>query len=258
MIVRGIILFLPGCACILAGIIPVFKVLGFHSEVDLLKLGAQAWGFAVAIKILLAASFQKRIISYIQKHFSEFKEKSLCFLYGGILTGITECGASVYCASHFQTLLNSNYSNMLAFGIGFGSVEAICLGIGVIFSGSANLLQERNSPNEVSSFKDIHFLKMVYFPFSERLMAIINHVFSCVFSTLSVQTGSLLFLFFAFFKKVLSDGFAQILHLELKKSSGEIYSHESFIFFRRFYLVLSLFCLFILFLLPMLIQFPFI
>ncbi len=93
-----------------------------------LGLGALAWVVTVAVKVAIAIPLNERV----QSHTRAFGQPwgSVAFaLYGGLLTGVTEVGL-VWCLLRYTRLGRAPWPRVLAFGIGFGAIEALLLGIG--------------------------------------------------------------------------------------------------------------------------------
>jgi uncharacterized membrane protein YhfC len=97
-----------------------------------LGLGALAWGVAVALKFAWAIPFNPPIYTAVNQALPSLGVP-LFALYIGALTGIFEVGLMALLLSYTR-LGKAAWPHTLAFGIGFGAIEALLLGVSSLSS----------------------------------------------------------------------------------------------------------------------------
>jgi uncharacterized membrane protein YhfC len=94
-----------------------------------LGLGALAWVVTVAIKFALAIPLNPEIFAALTGALPGGIGLGLFDLYVGLLTGLTEV-LMVWLVMRYTRLGRVDWNRALVFGIGFGAIEALLLGLG--------------------------------------------------------------------------------------------------------------------------------
>ena len=100
--------------------------------------GCIAWAVTVAIKVAIAIPSKPWVLAHSQA-LSQPWSSVVLGLYGGLMTGATEVGL-VWLLVRFTRVGQAPWRNVLGFGVGFGAIEALFLGIGQALSDSDSLL----------------------------------------------------------------------------------------------------------------------
>jgi hypothetical protein len=180
--------------------------------------GAIAWGLTVAAKVVFAVAFNQPVAQALYGFLPSSLAGPLLWLYIGLLTGIFECGGVLLIASKTK-LKEMHWIEAVAFGIGFGAIEAMLLGL----ISYASLL-----------FVPEPSLSPLIIPASaiERTATMFIHVFSNVLIVLSVRSGSSVKFWESFFYKTSVDGVAAFANLSYGiESLSHIYTLELIVTF---------------------------
>ncbi len=167
MILQKII---SGSGMILAGILFLFifkirKSIAFKY----ILYGGIVWAGTIALKFTCALLLNKHIYGFLYSALPAKVADPLFWVYVGLLTGIFECGG-IYLVIKLTKLKNISKWESYAFGYGFGSTEAILIGLAqllsiiAIFTGQIPVMQ-------------IDWL-VIPAPIVERVMAIFLHLFT--------------------------------------------------------------------------------
>jgi uncharacterized membrane protein YhfC len=90
-------------------------------------LGAAAWAVSVALKFAWAVPTNAWIHRQLRHLLGATAAEPLFWLYIGLLTGIFECGITWLFVARSR-LKKAGWNESVAFGIGFGAMEAVVLG----------------------------------------------------------------------------------------------------------------------------------
>jgi uncharacterized membrane protein YhfC len=144
-----------------------------------LALGALAWVITVASKFAIAIQLNPIVLSRLaESGLPVFVSGPLSWIYIGILTGITEI-LITYLVLKYTRLGKVNWERALSFGIGFGAVEALLLGIGPLLSVIAALFFPTSLP--VEALNSLALLNNPLYGLAgvwERFFTILIHIFS--------------------------------------------------------------------------------
>jgi len=110
--------------------------------------GALAWLVAVALKFAWAMPTNAPVYNALQGALPPALSGAAFYIYVGALTGVFEVGL-VYLALRYTRLGRAGWPKALAFGIGFGAVEALLLGVSSLASTLATLLMPGAFPLEM-------------------------------------------------------------------------------------------------------------
>jgi len=173
--------FLPACTILLVGFaIAVLWKYKYKTLFKILFWGAVAWTISILVKFTVAIALNGPM--YTNVFTIENYGPILFYVYVGLLTGMFEIFIPLYIIKKKLKLFKST-NDQLGFGIGFGSFEAIALGIfsfiyiSIIFSMPNIIPQESlqfyNQPTSV-------YLGGAFYGCIERIWAVIFHVLSAL------------------------------------------------------------------------------
>lgn len=179
----GPFVLLPGLGMIAAGLAFVAyaarkRLLGWRY----LGLGALFWALTVAVKFAVAIPFNPPLFQALGvSHERLFTPGNLvACLYIGALTGIFEVGLVWFVLSRVRWG-RATWNQALVFGIGFGVVEALLLGLAGLGSALAALLgPDTLLISVLGGLANNTTLGMGLAPVVERLAVIFAHIFACV------------------------------------------------------------------------------
>jgi len=137
------------------------------------------------------------------------------WLYIGLLTGVFECGATLAFA-YIKRIRWADYDGVVAFGLGFGAVEAFLVGVASFVMVLVVILIPDKLPEGMLEqvTGGTSSLLIIPAPIVERIIAIFLHAFSCVLIVYTVQTKDWRWFWLAFWYKTAVDEIAGIMHLE--------------------------------------------
>lgn len=228
----GPIILLPGIGMILAALAFVIyaarrKMLGWRY----LGLGALFWALTVAVKFVFAIPVNPLVFQALgvtSEHLFS-PGNVVAYLYIGALTGIFEAGLAwlILRKSHWG---KADWSQALVFGIGFGVIEALLLGLAGFGSALVSLLSPEVLPiSTLGSLANNATLGMGLAPIIERLSVILAHIFSCVLIFYAIASGESKWGWLAILYKTLLDipaGFAAFWGADMV---GKIWTLEAVI-----------------------------
>lgn len=195
-----------------------------------LGLGALAWVVTVAVKFAIAILANPPVQAALFVPGWLLASGSLLFyLYIGALTGVTEV-LLTWLLLRYTRMGRVPWSKVLAFGVGFGAVEALLLGLSSIAAAVEAII----APQAVSAaaFGSLFMagdLVVGLAPIIERAATILVHMLCAALLFYGVRSGQSRWLWVAFAWKTLLDavaGFAQMWGL---KTSFEIWTIETVI-----------------------------
>lgn len=210
----GPIILLPGIGMILVALAFVIyaarqKILGWRY----LGLGALFWVLTVAVKFAFAVPINPLVFQALgvtsDRLFSP--GNLVAYLYIGALTGIFEAGLAWLILSKVRWG-KVGWAQALVFGIGFGVIEALLLGLAGLGSALVAMLSPESLPvYTLGSLASNVTLGMGLAPIVERLSVIFAHIFSCVLIFYAIASGEAKWGWLAILYKTLLDtpaGFA--------------------------------------------------
>lgn len=210
----GVGVLVPGVGMILVSLAFVLyaarrKMLGWRY----LGLGALFWVFTVIVKFAFAIPVNPlvfRMLGVSSEHLF-LPGNLIAYLYIGALTGIFEAGLA-YLILRKSRWGIASWDQALAFGIGFGVIEALLLGLGGLLSALAGILTPDALPFvTLGSLADNSTLAMGLAPVVERLSVIFAHIFACVLIFYAIASREAKWAWLAVLYKTLLDapaGFA--------------------------------------------------
>ena len=153
-----------------------------------------AWVVSVSVKFAISIPLNPPFLRYLSIHFPSSIVIFVFSLHVGLLTGIFEIFIP-YVASRFSPLPKYSVEQALAFGVAFGAIEAILLGVTAIAKSAA-------VP------KGLLFASTI-----ERIAVIVIHTVCCYLLFTSVRLRRIRYLLAASFIKTLLDGVAGWFHV---------------------------------------------
>lgn len=210
--------YVIGFGMILVGLIAVFLSLSYGSEWFFIFLGFLAWIVSVGLKFAWALPTNKKITIYFKNKLPSKFSGITTWTYLGSLTGVFECGISLLFVLFIPSLFNANWQNIIGFGVGFGAIESLLLGIFSLISNLYFLIKPTEAPKEVKKLWQTykkHMFTAISIPIIERTFTLLIHIFTKTLIILAVQQNFYLF-WVSFFFKSLVDSIAAWSHFELK------------------------------------------
>ncbi|WP_448334814.1 YhfC family glutamic-type intramembrane protease [Bellilinea sp.] len=179
----GPAVLIPGLGMILVGVVFVLfaarrKILGWRY----FWLGALFWVLTVAVKFAVAVPLNPLVIRALGAGSDNlFSPANLAvYFYIGALTGIFEAGLAWLILSRVRWG-KASWNQALVFGIGFGVIEAVLLGLAGFGTSLIGLLSAETLPvATLGNLANNATLVMGLAPVAERLSVIFAHIFSCV------------------------------------------------------------------------------
>jgi uncharacterized membrane protein YhfC len=194
-------------------------------------LGALAWIISVALKFAWAAPMNSRVKAGLDAMLPATAADPSYWLYIGLLTGVFECGFTLLFVKRTR-LKAADWDAAVAFGIGFGAIEAFLLGllsfigllIVIVFWDQLPEDTRTAAANRVSGK-----LVAIPLPVAERVSALVAHVFTCVLIVYAVRIGESRWFWISFAYKSLLDAFAAlgILATNLASSTRTLAAFEA-------------------------------
>lgn len=167
------------------------------------RWGVLAWVISVALKTAAALPTNALVLRH--------SGNPLAWLYVGLLTGVFECAIPLLLISKSR-LRRADWNGAVAFGIGFGGVEAVLLGIGalvpiVLLLVAPGHIAVATRNQWVQQLRSDGLISIVP-PIIERAATLIVHILSSVLLIYAVRTRQQRWFWLAFAYKTAIDGVA--------------------------------------------------
>jgi uncharacterized membrane protein YhfC len=211
----------------------ILVALGFAAYVGLrqlgwgaLGIGALAWGVTVALKFAWAIPFNPPIYTAINQALPSLGIP-LFSLYVGALTGIFEVGV-VALLLNYTRLGRAAWPRTIAFGIGFGAIEALLLGVSSLSSTLAAMVISVAQPPAPEVAAQLGNILWVLAPVVERVAAIFIHTCCNVLIFYAVNTRRARWFWLAFGYKTAVDAAAVVcVHIHGIETLEHIWTFEA-------------------------------
>jgi uncharacterized membrane protein YhfC len=170
-------------------------------------LGALAWVAGVASKVAWAVPVNPLVFKGLHAALPPRLADPLFWLYVGLLTGVFECRSALLFVRRTR-LRSAGWDEAVAFGIGFGAVEALLMGLSLFLIPLIVILFWDQLPADVKeNLADFPEggLAATLLPVAERVSAVIGHTFACVLIVFGVRSGARRWFWLAFAFKTASD-----------------------------------------------------
>ena len=226
----GPLVLLPGVGMILIGL----GFVGYAARKRLLGwrylgLGALFWALTVAVKFAVAIPLNPVVFRLLGVSYERLFAPGnlIAYLYIGALTGVFEVGLTwlVLSRAHWG---KATWPQALVFGIGFGVVEALLLGLLGFGSALAALLGTEALPISVlGGLAGNATLAMGLAPVVERLAVILAHIFACVLIFYAIGRGEAKWGWLAIGYKTLLDAVAGFANFWGVSTLSKIWTMEA-------------------------------
>jgi uncharacterized membrane protein YhfC len=185
-----------------------------------LALGALMWIVTVAAKFAWAVPINSRVLVQLNAALPASLAGPVFYLYVGALTGVSEVFLT-WLVVRSTRLRHATWPNVLAFGIGFGAIEALVLGVASLAGAIVALVMpERLPPEVVSQIAAGGRLAIALAPICERFFTVWIHLFTNVLIFYAVAARRPLWFWGAFWYKSLIDAIAAYWLLEFSRGGN--------------------------------------
>jgi uncharacterized membrane protein YhfC len=181
--------------------------------------GALLWVVAIGIKLAMDFTITTPFYLYLYSY-SAFVALIGLSIYVGLRTGLLESGLSYLgvAKTGFRTM---TLNQALAFGIGFGAIEALALGLQTLLNLGVLLLDPQLaatlSPAQQASLNAPTIV--AFAAILERAFVLLIHVFASLLVVYSVVSGMLRYLVYSILFKTLVDGMLPALTTYISAST---------------------------------------
>ncbi len=193
-----------------------------------LALGALAWVVAVALKFAWAIPINKLVYNALYNALPKALAGPVFYVYVGSLTGVFEV-ALVWLVLRYTRLGKADWKRVLAFGIGFGAVEALLLGLSSLGNVVAAMLMPNVfPPAALEQIAQANNILYGLAPILERFFTVLVHILSNVLIFYAVARRQPRWFWLAFVYKTLIDtvaAYAQVTGL----TPGKIWVIEAIV-----------------------------
>jgi uncharacterized membrane protein YhfC len=205
------VLLVSGIGMVLFGILaPLYWKRKAKVKINYFFWGAGVWVLAVAVKIAMDYTVTPALSASLGPY-GVAAFLVVMGLYLGLRTGFLESGLS-YLVMLRTRLMKMNYREGIAFGIGFGSIEAIFLGV----TSFLNVLLFLMVPDLITMLPEAQqaFVLMqldasswvVFGPIIERISIMFIHVFSTLLVLCAIRKKRTAYLWISILFKAMVDG----------------------------------------------------
>jgi uncharacterized membrane protein YhfC len=177
-----------------------------------LGLGTLAWVVTVILKFVWALAFNQTIYAALQSFLPASLADPVFALYVGALTGVFEV-LLLWLVMRYTRLGRMTWGHALAFGIGFGAVEALLLGLQSLANAVFAIATPAMLPLGPDIVAQMNNPLLQLAPIVERFFAILLHIFACLLVIYAAGTRQVRWFWLAFVYKTGIDAvaaFAQI------------------------------------------------
>lgn len=204
----GPAVLLPGAGMILVALaFVIYAVVRRQLSWRYLLLGALFWILTVAVKFAFAIPVNPLVYQLLNLSYENIYSPGnlVAYVYVGSLTGIFEAGLAWLILRKVRWG-RATWNQALIFGIGFGAVEALLLGVLGLISASAGLLAPEALPvYTLGALAHNTNLLMASAPIAERLSVIFAHIFACVLIFYAIASGEAKWAWLSILYKTLLD-----------------------------------------------------
>ncbi len=170
-----------------------------------LGLGALAWVVTVALKFAWAIPTNTPVYNALSGSLPEWLAGPIFWVYIGALTGVFEV-ALTWLLLRYTKLGQTTWARALAFGIGFGAVEALLLGLTSLGNVLTAMLAPATIPYEgLAALAQLNNPLFGLAPIVERVATVFVHILSNVLLFYGVQKKQPGWFWLAFTYKTLID-----------------------------------------------------
>lgn len=194
-----------------------------------LGLGALAWIVAVALKFAWAIPVNTPVYNKLFDSLPKWLAAPIFWVYVGALTGVFEV-ALVWLVLRYTKIGKTTWERALAFGIGFGAVEALLLGLSNLANVLTAMLVPATIPYEgLASLAQLNNPFFGLAPVVERAATIFVHILSNVLLFYGVQKKQPVWFWLAFAYKTAIDAVAAFAQLWGVNTLGRMWLIEAIV-----------------------------
>ena len=203
------IALLPGIGMLLVALAFIVYALRHGGTWGMLALGGLAWVVTVAVKFAVAIVLNPIVSKAIGVPGNLWAPGNLLlYVYLGSLTGFTEV-LLTWWLLHHKRLVRVPWGKVVAFGVGFGALEALLLGVLSFVSMLSGLLAPQAFNAEtLAAMARSNDLLYDLAPITERLAIVFVHLFCNVLLFYSVMKGQARWMWLSFAYKSAVDAIA--------------------------------------------------
>lgn len=217
----------PGLGMVLVALAFIGYALTRRLGFGYLALGGLAWIVAVALKFAWAVPVNPSVYQALTGGLPAPWGTLLFHLYVGALTGMFEV-ALLWLVLRYTRLGSVPWNKALAFGIGFGAIEALLLGLLSFISAASGLLAPDLIPAPtLAQLALANNLLYDLAPIVERLAVIFVHILTCVLLFYGVLSGQKRWFGAAFLYKTLLDSVASFAQFWGVNALGHLWTIEA-------------------------------
>jgi uncharacterized membrane protein YhfC len=223
------LILLPGIGMLLVGV--GFAAYAWRRRLGIryVAWGAVAWVVSVALKFAWAISLNKGIYAFLTSNLPTPIASTVFYVYVGLLTGIFEV-ALVWAVLKRLRVGHASWEKALAFGIGFGSVEAILLGASSLAGAVAVLVVPDQLPaSAIGQFALANNPLFGLAPIIERAATIFVHILSCALIFFAIATGEHKWAWLAVVYKTALDSVAAFAQFWGVNTVGRVWTIEAIV-----------------------------
>lgn len=220
------LVFVPGMGMMLVALGFVVYAVWRKLSIGYLALGALGWVLAIILKFAWAIPLNAPIYRALNDALPEGIANATFDLYVGALTGVFEV-AVIWLIARYTKLGKATWKQVLAFGIGFGAVEAVMLGLLNSISMATAYVAPQLFP--VVALEEVAKANSLLYglaPISERFFTILVHVLSNVLIFYSIATHRISWFWAAFIYKSAIDALAAFAQLAGLNTLAAMWSVE--------------------------------
>ncbi len=193
-------------------------------------VGGAVWAAAISLKLVLELTITPKLLWISSLGSTVFL--AVIGAYVGIRTGLFECGLT-YITFIKSDLRNMSFDEAVAFGIGFGALEAILLG----FQSLIQILMFTFNPKLLFLIPESQrriveaSLSMPTWvaaaPVIERIFTLFSHIFAILLILVSVARSRPIFFLLSFSYKSLLDALLPYIQVTFKPNISPIGAYEA-------------------------------
>jgi uncharacterized membrane protein YhfC len=191
-----------------------------------LGLGALAWVVTIILKFVWALAANQAVYNVLYSALPQSLASLLFYLYVGALTGLFEV-TLVWLVMRYTHLGQMTWPHALAFGIGFGAVEALLLGVQSLVNVLVLVLMPALVPVGPEMIAQMNNPLYLLAPIVERFFAILLHTFSNLLIIYGVRTRRAIWYWLAFAYKTGIDAVAAFGQAQGLTTFPEIWAIET-------------------------------
>lgn len=192
-------------------------------------LGALAWVVTVVLKFAWAIPINTPVYHALTQALPLQVSMPLVYLYVGMLTGFFEVGLT-YLFFRFTRFGKASWKQALAFGVGFGTIEAVLLGFVSLATVISAMINQNVTPLDTMS--GLMFVNNLFYslaPVVERFFTIWVHIICNLLLFYAILKGEIRWFWLSFAYKSLIDTFAAYGQITGIETLGKLWAIEGIV-----------------------------